>query len=87
MVALYHVTTIETNYVTMNCGFSGTLYDSTKPVLEAQQMEQANVQLKEVPEAKMVLEKYNLMTLGRNGWGIWAEIDRTGKMIDPTMIE
>ena len=48
---------------------------------------QANVQLKEVPEAKIVLEKYNLMTLGRNGWGIWAEIDRTGKMIDPTMIE
>jgi hypothetical protein len=45
------------------------------------------VQLKEVPEAKMVLEKYNLMTLGRNGWGIWAEIVRTGKMIDPTMIE
>ena len=47
------------------------------------------MELKEVPEAKMVLEKYNLMTLGKNGWGIlrWAEIDRTGKMIDPTMIE
>ena len=26
---------------------------------------QANVQLKDVPEAKMVLEKYNLMTLGK----------------------
>lgn len=41
---------------------------------------QANVQLKDVPEAKMVLEKYNLMTLGKmlgpTSPRLWAEKPR-----------